>query len=288
MQFSEKFIAFVDILGFKQLVNASEAGTGLPLPALVDAVKGLGTGAERSAIERSGYTWCPMATCIERHLDFRVTQISDCAIVSAEVSPAGVLNLVGHCWSAAMKLLQQGLMCRGYITRGQIYHLDHQVIGTGYQRAFEGETGVTAFRMEADERGTPFIEVDPSVDSYVRTQSDDCVRKMYGRMVKSEEGDVAVFPFQRLAHQFTIGGFGTTFDPDKEKRSNDNVRTLLQSLKNKVSSFIEPGNEKAVRKARHYLKALDEQLRGCDATDEAIDTLMRPFPARRLGTEGRE
>jgi hypothetical protein len=287
MHFTEKFIAFVDVLGFKQHVTASEAGTGLPLPALLDALKGLGTGAERATMERSGFTWCPVAPCIDKHLDFRVTQISDCVIVSAEVSPAGLVNLVGHCWSAAMKLLQQGLMCRGYVTKGMIYHEDHQVVGTGYQRALEAETGVTAFRIEADERGTPFIEIDSSVESYVSTQPDECVRKMYARMVKREGGDVAIFPIQRLAHQFAVGGFGTKFDPDKEMRSNENLRAMLRSLRNKVSSFVDPANERASRKARHYLNALEEQLHVCDQTDEAIDMLARPFPARRPSSDDR-
>jgi len=282
MQFSDKFIAFVDILGFKQLVSESEAGRGLPLVELLEALKSLGTGGERSAIEQSGFTWCPVAPYIQNHLDFRVTQISDCAIVSAEVSPAGLVNLVGHCWSAATRLLEQGLMCRGYVTRGSIYHVDGQVVGTGYQKAYSAEPGVAAFKIEADERGTPFIEIDPEVVDFVASQRDECVKKMFDRMVKSEGGDVAIFPFQRLAHQFAIGGFGVKFDPATEKNFNNSLRTLLQALREKVFAFSDPANEGAVRKARHYLRALDDQLRVCDETDNAIDMLSRPLPRPRV------
>ena len=34
--FKDKFIGFVDILGFKKLVEVAEAGTGMPLAELLD------------------------------------------------------------------------------------------------------------------------------------------------------------------------------------------------------------------------------------------------------------
>src|SRR6267378_3569937 len=79
----------------------------------------------------------PFAARVRADLDFRLTQISDCVVVSTEISPAGVINLVNRCWGAVIRLLQNGLMCRGYITRGRIFHTETQVIGTGYQRAYQ-------------------------------------------------------------------------------------------------------------------------------------------------------
>jgi hypothetical protein len=34
----------------------------------------------------------------------------------------------------AMILLDKGFMCRGYITRGKIYHTNEHLIGSGYHR----------------------------------------------------------------------------------------------------------------------------------------------------------
>lgn len=277
-EFSDKFVAFVDVLGFKNLVADAEAGKGMGLSELLKLLEGLGTGKERARFESGGGTWCPEAPRVAKHLDFRVTQISDCAIVSAEVSPAGLVNLVSHCWAAAMHLLQSGLMCRGYIKRGRIFHTDNQVIGTGYQDAYAAEGKVTAFRREADERGTPFIEVDPEVVGYVASQPDACVKEIFARMVKTESGTTAVFPFQRLSHQFVISGFGRRFDPEEERRSNQNVRVLITTLKAKVTASVDPAHESAVRKASHYLAALDVQLAGCDRTDDVINMLASPIP----------
>jgi hypothetical protein len=100
-------------------------------------------------------------------------------------------------------------------------------------------------------------------------------------MVKTEDGTTALFPFQRLSHSFAIGGFGQEFDPNREKKANDNIRKLLNSLKERVLSYVNESNAKAMNKVRHYVRALDQQLAVCDKTDEMIDVLCSPFPSRR-------
>jgi hypothetical protein len=88
LEFKDKFIGFVDILGFKKLVEAAETGTGMPLHHLLEVLKELGTPEDRKRYEKYGARMCPASTYIHRSLDFRVTQISDCVVVSSEVSPA--------------------------------------------------------------------------------------------------------------------------------------------------------------------------------------------------------
>lgn len=281
MEFKEKFVAFVDMLGFKTLVEASEAGTGMPLSELLKLLETFGTPEERSKFEKYGPIVCPQSTYSQRNLDFCLTPISDCVIVSSEVSPAGVINLVNHCWGIVIKLLQNGIMCRGYITRGNIFHTETpQFIGTGYQKAYENEGKVSAFKREADERGTPFVEVDRVVCDYIGKCEDRCVKEMFSRYVKDDGEVVALFPFQRLAHSFVIAGFGQKFDPEKEKRSNQNVRRMLANLKERVMAYLDISNPSAVRKIEHYIQALDAQLAVCDWTDEMINLLNSPFPAR--------
>ena len=278
--FEDKFIAFIDVLGFKGMVASSEAGTGMSLPELLELLKKLGDGSERSRFDTYGPTCCPMAPRVEKNMNFRVTQISDCAIVSSEVSPAGAINLVSHCWGSVIELLARGIMCRGYIKRGRIYHTDSQVIGTGYQEAYAAESKVSAFKHEADDRGTPYVEVDREVTAYIDSQPDACVEEMFKRMVKRDAETVVLFPFQRLQHSFIVAGFGRTFEPERELKSNDNLRNNIMRYKAKIEAFVDPSNATAQAKAGHYLRALDEQLLACDKTDEAIHMLSRPFPGR--------
>jgi hypothetical protein len=273
----DKFIAFVDVLGFKKMVAESEEGTGLPLSDLMQLLKHLGTGVERAHFERSGPTCCPQAPRIQKNLDFRVTQISDCVVVSAEISPAGVINLIHHCWGAVIELMTRGIMCRGYIKRGRVFHSDSQIIGSGYQDAYSAERNVRAFMREADERGTPYVEVDAEVYQYVESQPDACVKEMFGRMVKRDGEVVVLFPFQMLRHSFLIGSIGGRFDPEKEHTSNQNLRNKLLRMKERVWSFVDRSNPNAVSKANHYIAALDTQLRVCDETDEEIRMLASPI-----------
>ncbi|MGH8280020.1 MAG: hypothetical protein ACRETQ_10740, partial [Gammaproteobacteria bacterium] len=129
------------------------------------------------------------------------------------------------------------------------------------------------FKREADERGTPFVEVDPSVSGFVDANGDACVKKMFSRFVKKDGTTAALFPFQRLSHSFIIAGHGHTFDAERERRSNQNLRIMIHKLKERVESYVDKSNESAVRKATHYIIALDTQLAVCYKTDEVINQL---------------
>ena len=59
------------------------------------------------------------------------------------------------------------------------------------------------------------------------------------------------------------------------------MRSILRDMKDRVMSFVDKSNVRAVEKAAHYVQALDDQLRGCDFMDDAIKTLGSPFPAQR-------
>lgn len=284
IEFKDKFIGFVDILGFKKMVEASEAGTGMPLFELLEILKKLGVTKDRERFEKHGPVICPNSSYIQRDLDFRVIPFSDSIIVSSEISPAGVINLVNYCWGAVINLLTKGFMCRGYITRGSIYHTDDHVIGSGYQKAYYKEKeGIIAFKRYADERGTPFVEVDQEVCNYVEDCRDRCVKEMFSRHVKGDGVVMALFPFKRLSHSFVIGGFlGEKFDPEKEKQSNKNMRLWIKNFKERVMAHVDQSDPKALRKAQHYIAALDAQIEVCKKTEEMIDKLNSPYPKGRI------
>lgn len=270
----DKFVAFIDVLGFKKMVEEAEAAGGKGMPALLELLKKLGSSEDRQLFATRGPTTCPQSAYLQRDLDFRVTQISDCAILSAEVSPAGVVNLVSRCWEIVFELLERGVMCRGYITRGNVYHTDHQVIGTAYQTAYRREREVSFRRGEGD-KGTPYVEVDRAVVEYVNQFTDDCVKTMFGRCVADDGNVTALFPFQRLSHSFIVSGFGVTFDADREKRANANVRQWVQGLRDRIVAGIDHTDPDAVQKGAHYLRALDDQLKSCDETDAVIEKLRK-------------
>jgi hypothetical protein len=277
MEFQEKFICFIDILGFKDLVARAEAREGLPLPQILELLPKLGRKGEREQIERYGPKVCPAARYLQRHLDFNATQVSDCVIMSAEISPAGGINLVSQAWMAVTEMLTKGILCRGYLTRGNIYHSPEHFLGTGYHKALEGETNVTAFRKSADERGTPFVEIDQTVKEYLLESKDRYVIDMFDRLTKDDGTITAIYPFKQLCAKFAITA---DFDGEKQKTSNQNIRRWIEQMKEGIARHVDRANQNAARKSEQYIAALNKQLAVCDKTDRFIDGLIRPFPGR--------
>lgn len=183
----DKFVAFVDILGFQSKVNSLEECEGFGLSDLLELCSKLSQKSHVDSIAEYGPVICPESQCTSRGLSYEVTQISDCAIISVEISPAGIINLLQHVSACVFGLLTRGVMVRGYLTRGSIYHRDNQFIGTGYQHALQMEKEVSAFRMPTDSTSTPFVEIDADVVKYVREETDRCVKEIFNRLTKEDD-----------------------------------------------------------------------------------------------------
>ena len=230
----------------------------------------LGTNEDQQQYEKYGPTICPEAPHINKDVGFCITSVSDSALISTEISPAGIINLISHCWTACFKLLSKGIMCRGYIKRGQIYHTPEQQIGTGLSEVVKLEQQVSIFKKDADERGTPFIEVDAEVIEYIEQQPDRCVKEVFSRLTKSEDDLTAVFPFQSLYYHYTMRGFSEPFNAEKERTSLNIVRGWIYEMKEQLRRHINPSDKSALRKGNHYIRMLDAQLAACDLSEEDI------------------
>lgn len=285
MQLTNKFIAYVDILGFSSAVERIDNGGSLSLEALAEAARLLGGDDDINAIRTHGPRICPSARRVHHDLDFQLSQVSDCVVISTEVSPSGAIAIIEHCWRAVFGLLRKGLMCRGHVRQGKIYHRDGVLIGPGYQEAANREKAVTAFKRDADDRGTPFVELDASVRDYVASCGDQCVVTMYKRMVKEDEEVAAIFPFNRFGK---LAGFGIEaqfqdFDRDRARASVERARQRLLNLRMELRRHVDPANTSAVRKVEHYELALEDELRAFDDLDEMIEVFTQrvPGPADR-------
>lgn len=275
VRYKDKFIAFIDILGFKKKVKASEIGTGLPLNELLEILQQLGSLDTRKNFIKNGPIVCPCSKYNQRDLDFHLTQISDCVIMSCEISPAGVINLIHECSGSVIRLMMKGIMCRGYISRGSIYHTENQIIGSGYQDTYLKEELVSAFKQSDKEKdGTPFVQIDPAVCDYVKDCGDKLVQDQFSRHVKGDGTFVALFPFDFFSHSFVLtGSNGQKFDSKKEKQNNNFIRLDIKAMIESLKSFVDEKDEESVRKLDYYMKALNQQIRECDGMDDIIDGL---------------
>jgi hypothetical protein len=268
----DKFIAFVDILGFSALVERAEASGDLARPIELAQMLGDDQGASQMAV--TGPLNCPRSARVDKGLDFQITQISDCVVISAEVSPAGAINLVHHCFGLAIKLLNQHAQCRGVITRGNIHHDKGQFFGTGYQAAYKAEGGVAFLRADEAERGTPFVQIDPSVVSYVREQTDDCVRKVFERLTLSDGTFTAVYPFKALA-KIPAALVRPGFNPSEMKEAvQRSLRFRLDNLGELRMEEERTPDDRAKRKIRHYIQGLEEVIARLRAKEAELDEML--------------
>ncbi|SDI94974.1 hypothetical protein SAMN04515654_1213 [Halanaerobium congolense] len=268
-EIKEKFIAFIDILGFKHKIELVENSKGLTLEELKNIIKCLGSDKDVKKYKKNGPITCPESIYIKDDLDFKITRVSDCIIVSSETSPAGLINLLSYCWESVFKLLDEGIMCRGYILRGNIYHTNRSdeeeglFLGTGYQEAYEKE------------KGTPFVEIDPEICNYIETVKDSCIKEKFNDFVLSDDKVTALFPFKKLSHDFIIAGLNQEFKPKKHRESNKQMRKRIKKMEEDIMFYVDSSNEKIMEKAKHYINALNKQLENCDKADKIIDKFDR-------------
>lgn len=99
-QYENRYVLFVDILGFKNMI---ESGEWAP-QAIVSALRK----AQRTA-EEDG----------ER---IRTSQFSDSIIMSVPADEQGLLSITGAAFFLAIELVQHRVLLRGGISKGLIYH----------------------------------------------------------------------------------------------------------------------------------------------------------------------
>lgn len=294
--YKDKFIAFVDILGFSDLVKESEeARDGAPtLEYLLDLTNKLGSSKDCVSYAQHGPIVCQHAPYLARNLDFRITQISDCVVVSVEVSPAGVINLLQHCFGISIKLLNMGHCCRGFVTRGNIFHTDSQFIGSGYMEAVKAEKKVSIFQINSKDEGTPFIEIDPTVCEYImEKQSNKCVKDTFRQITESDGSNTAISPFLALKNSLV---FRIDEDPEKCKEEirmskNFRLKTLeqLEKFEDKLKLRAQLGeievdeSERARAKIGHYKRKITKIVDSYDELMKSIDQLSNAkLPKRTI------
>ncbi|MYG14708.1 MAG: hypothetical protein F4171_18225 [Gammaproteobacteria bacterium] len=264
--FKDKLIAFIDILGYKSKVEAAERGSKADLASLLEQCSKLRQPSHVEAISLHGPMICPDSKHVSRTLDYEVSQVSDSALVSVEVSPAGVANLLYHVSAAVGSLLRRGSMVRGYVCRGRIYHSGNMFLGTGYNNAVSQEKKVRAFRLPSDGPSTPFVEIDSAVVEYVKNETDPCVQEMFERLTASDAvGITVIHPVKRL---FSMAASG--FSLEQVERNLGVVIGWIERFLSELESQSPEHDSMANAKAKYYRRFLNEELEKCKRTRASL------------------
>ena len=253
------------------MVSATERENDSSVQKAIDVLDMIKSELEqcRDFYENYGPEICPGARFENRDLNFNFTAFSDCVVLSSEVSPAALINLLQCCRTVYFKLfMRKGLMCRGYIKRGLLYHTKNYCVGSGLSDVVKQEKKVSIFKTEDGECGTPFIVVDRNIEQYVNNEiSDDCVKEMFSSIVKSEGDTAAIFPFSNL----DPGSFGHgSFDADEIHQTITTIRAWIDRAEEMMHCHVEPCDNKARQKELCLLNILDAQRDVCDQMERNI------------------
>jgi hypothetical protein len=261
-EFHDRFVAFVDILGFKAMVAAAENNAGVTIPDILRLIDRLDLSTFEADLQ-SGACVCPSSRRIDPHGGFVATQVSDCVVISVEVSPFGVAQMLAACWRVSVGLLELGALCRGYLTRGSLFHTKTRLLGTAYQRAYQQERLASSFARSSAEQGTPYIEIDPAVTDYIKQSTDECVVGRFRFTTESDGENDAFFPFRAYEQSFILGGpYARFVNYDRLKAGEALLRDDVEIIKAQLWKGVDKSDTRVVEKVEHYAAALDRQLKG--------------------------
>ena len=116
-EYRERYVAFLDLLGFKVLVEAAERDEKERERLL-------------EVLDRLSQTLCNSP-----RLGMRFSYFSDCIIVTADPTPEALWDLFSSICTLTCNLLQFDVFVRGAITRGGAFHSPQFVYGTAVSRA---------------------------------------------------------------------------------------------------------------------------------------------------------
>jgi len=148
INFEDRIVAFIDILGFKSIVdNASKKTAKLEtLQELISLLK-----------EAVPLLDQKVADDVPKELIPKHIYISDSIILSAPISSEKMANycglsvLVMRVIQLTQLLLSKGYLIRGGISTGAVWHGDSNIVGPAYQEAYEIESETSAPRVELSE-----------------------------------------------------------------------------------------------------------------------------------------
>ena len=133
LTYENRLVAFIDILGWTSVVRTSpeDREKTQKLGLALNTIRGLTQQSEwmENNSDTNGWPGDP-----------KITQFSDCLIISTRDDFYGKTHLINTLGFLSMSLLHQGLLLRGGLTIGKLYHQESMVFGPALLKAHELES----------------------------------------------------------------------------------------------------------------------------------------------------
>lgn len=139
--YTERYVAFIDILGFSDIVRHSVESPE-QASALVRTLEKIST------VSKGGIVDDLLGT------DFRAQSFSDCIVLSEVASDSGLEWLLEIVSALARDLLANGILTRGGIAKGKLHHTDKIVFGPSLVEAYRLENAIADYPRIVVDRAT--------------------------------------------------------------------------------------------------------------------------------------
>jgi hypothetical protein len=154
-EYEQRYVAFIDILGFKELIRDSARASShgpAKLTSIFNALNLNFDGFKKDYNEKSQSG--------KEDADLRVNSFSDFVVVSSLATKSGFNLLLFVIWCVARDWLSKGYLCRGGIAKGSVIHIG----GTnGNPGMVFGPAFIEAYQLEQDIADFPRIVLSKSV-----------------------------------------------------------------------------------------------------------------------------
>jgi hypothetical protein len=143
IEFSEKALAYIDILGFKELISFAEKKLKDPIPLIKHLERALGTFSCKYKIPRA---------------QFKIKLFSDCISISTDLNPLSILKLIAVSASIQRELFMNDIQVRGAISKGKHFENETMIFSKALINALNIEQNYAIYpRIVIDRKLLKFL-----------------------------------------------------------------------------------------------------------------------------------
>lgn len=255
IQYSERIVAFIDILGFGKMIEQSyDSDQGKTntdhLRKVVSALKTVHGTFDSDAKE---------------YRNWEVTLFSDSAIVSFPYNaPSEVFHILLSLLHMNMELLRIGVVCRGAIVKGMCYHNNNVVFGPAVNEAY---------RLESKKSENPRIIIEKSVlragvEYHARHNSPEGEKESIRSLVALDDSDDWYFlnyfsnapsetssTYEELVYILTLKQVIETGLSEKDEKVFKKYQWMRLQFNQQFKDTLDPNN---IQRMRNDLPELEE------------------------------
>lgn len=217
--YADRYVAFIDILGFKEIVrnsrNQGGANSASSLNSIFNALNLNFKGLIKDYESQSGAS----------SSDLRVNTFSDFVVISCHATEAGLDLLIFVVWCVVRDWLSKGYLSRGGVAKGPVIHVGGDANSPGM---VFGPAFIDAYTLEQEVADYPRVVFSKSVRADIknlRENGQDPIRAIKKLVVRCDDGPMSIDTFGHLRRN----GFEFLGNDHKDEAMQFS-RTLLQQV----------------------------------------------------------